>query len=79
MIAARGTAECGPNGFCSYPARRSSTLALALTGQAEVNSTEERRTLRGTSERGLGRDPKRVKKRSGVSVSRFVSAPSSRD
>ena len=50
-------------------------MSRALAGQANVNSTE-RRTPRGTSERGMGLNPKRGKKRSAVSVSSYASSTS---
>jgi hypothetical protein len=54
-------------------------MARALAGQADVNSTELRK-LRGAWERGMGRKPKRAKKRSAVSVNKYASAaPSSRE
>jgi hypothetical protein len=47
----------------------SAAIALALSGQAETNSTEPR-TSSGTSARPIGRKPKCGKKPSAVSVSR---------
>jgi hypothetical protein len=46
---------------------------MARAGQPDVNSTEHR-TPRVAPERGIGLNPKRGKKRSAVSVSRYASA-----
>jgi hypothetical protein len=59
MIAVRGQAGRLRK---PYRARRSNTMARALVGQAAVNSTELRTPPRGTSERGMGLNPKRGKK-----------------